>query len=236
MRKIFIAIIFLIPGLIFGQQTFTKDVIIQKTTPALYLKGSGALIDFNSGDVKLTLTSNLLTLSGGNLALGANSITGTGSLGATGAGKLTKVWAIDAEFTNLPTISGASLSALYTSGNIDIGNNSLLFTGATTGNIGATGARCVKGWFTDLTVTNRPVYGSSALIAASDTASMLSKYSHLASPTFTGVATAPTIVISGGDTTTAVLGKIVYKTSDTHFYGCRSTAGAGHTQWFRLDN
>jgi hypothetical protein len=46
---------------------------------------------------------------GGTLALGANNITSTGSLGATGAGKLTKVWAVDAETTNIPTVGGTGI-------------------------------------------------------------------------------------------------------------------------------
>ena len=41
----------------------------------------------------------------GDLALTTHNITLTGSLGATGAGKLTKIWSADAEFTNLPTIN-----------------------------------------------------------------------------------------------------------------------------------
>ena len=42
------------------------------------------------------------------LVLGANNITGTGSIGATGAGKFLKGWFIDFEFTNVPTINGGS--------------------------------------------------------------------------------------------------------------------------------
>jgi len=33
----------------------------------------------------------------------------TGSIGATGAGKLAKIWSTDAEFTNLPTVNGGTL-------------------------------------------------------------------------------------------------------------------------------
>jgi hypothetical protein len=44
----------------------------------------------------------------------------------------------------------------------------------------------------------------------------------------------PQVIFSPGDTTVpAVLGKIVYKSSDNHFYGCRNT-GAGK-KWYQLD-
>lgn len=42
------------------------------------------------------------------------------------------------------------------------------------------------------------------------------------------------VIIAVGDTTvTAVLGRIVYKTSDNHFYGCISVTGL---KWKQLDN
>jgi len=43
--------------------------------------------------------------------LGSNSLLMTGSLGATGAGKLLKGWMTDLEITNLPTINGGTLAA-----------------------------------------------------------------------------------------------------------------------------
>ena len=89
----------------------------------------------NSEDAVLTFGSNLATFSsgtsatyaftpsvalnggaslGGALAMGANNITSTGSLGATGAGKLTKLWAVDAETTNIPTVSGTAILSSLT--------------------------------------------------------------------------------------------------------------------------
>ena len=76
MKKLLSVIIFFLPLLLFGQtQTFTGNVIIKKTAPALLLQGSGALINFNSGDLILTQSTNKLTLSGGNLIV-PNTLTG----------------------------------------------------------------------------------------------------------------------------------------------------------------
>ena len=50
---------------------------------------------------------------GGTLAMGANNITGTGSLGATDAGKLTKGWFVDVESTNMPTVGGTSIASTF---------------------------------------------------------------------------------------------------------------------------
>ncbi|MDD5210684.1 MAG: hypothetical protein PHV36_14955 [Elusimicrobiales bacterium] len=72
---------------------------------------------------------------GGTLAMGANNITMTGSLGATGAGRLTKGWFTDLDVTNAITGSvtgnaGTVTNGVYTgSDNTLTGNNT--FTSAT---------------------------------------------------------------------------------------------------------
>lgn len=87
------------------------NIVVQKTAPQLYLQGTGAQTRFYN--TTLTESSGTLTLAGGNLNLGTNSLLGTGSIGATGAGKLTKVWAVDGEFTNPITINGTSIATTY---------------------------------------------------------------------------------------------------------------------------
>lgn len=73
---------------------------------------SGAVINFANGDVVLTHSTGVLTLTTGTLALGANNLTMTGSIGATAA-RVTKGWFVDAEFTNVPTIGGNALGTIY---------------------------------------------------------------------------------------------------------------------------
>lgn len=74
----------------------------------LYL-ASGAVINFNNGNVTLTHSAGVLTLGGtATLALGSNSMTMTGSLAATGA-RVTKGWFTDIESTNMPTVGGTAI-------------------------------------------------------------------------------------------------------------------------------
>ena len=82
-------------------------------------------------DPTITATASKIAI-GGTLDLGANNITTTGSLGATGAGKLTKGWFVDLESTNMPTVNGTAIDSTF----MPIGwisragtNNVLTYTG-----------------------------------------------------------------------------------------------------------
>jgi hypothetical protein len=114
MKRLITFIIAVMVGVsLLGQgQSTTRDITIVKTAPTLFLKGAGAVLDFNTGDITLTQSSNQLLLGGGNLSLGANSLLGTGSIGLTGS-RFTKIWLTDLESTNSPTVNGTPISSIY---------------------------------------------------------------------------------------------------------------------------
>lgn len=78
------------------------------------IKRSSAALAFRLADdsADAAITAAGATLSG-TLVLGANSITMTGSLAATGA-RVTKGWFTDLESTNMPTVGGTALNAAIT--------------------------------------------------------------------------------------------------------------------------
>lgn len=74
-------------------------------------------VSFNgSANITVASASGGFTVSGGALALGANDLTMTGSLGVTGS-RLTKGWFSALESTAAPTVGGA---AVYYSGGTDV--------------------------------------------------------------------------------------------------------------------
>jgi hypothetical protein len=80
----------------------------------------------------VTGTDPTITATASKFDFGASSLAMTGSLGATGAGKLTKGWFIDIESTNMPTVNGTAIDSTF----MPIGwisragtNNVLTYTG-----------------------------------------------------------------------------------------------------------
>lgn len=61
-----------------------------------------------TANITVATATGGFTVSGGNLALGTNSITMSGSIGVTGT-RVTKLWATDIESTNMPTVGGTAI-------------------------------------------------------------------------------------------------------------------------------
>jgi len=75
MKKLIILFtIICLPVVLMAQTTIKNNFVIERSSPSLHLKGSNGVINFNSGDITLTNTSNTLTIVGGVLALPANGL------------------------------------------------------------------------------------------------------------------------------------------------------------------
>jgi hypothetical protein len=105
-------------GTLLGQNT-TSTIngslyIIKSSGPAIYLQGTGGIIDILNGSahIRLTQSLNTLSLSGADLSLGGNNLSIMGSIGAPNA-RAAKLWATDAEFSDMPTVAGIPLSTSF---------------------------------------------------------------------------------------------------------------------------
>jgi hypothetical protein len=110
------------PALVFGDGVITTNSKLSPTTDDgaalgdtthnwsdLFL-ASGSVINWANSDVTLTHGANTVTLAGGDLALGANNLTMTGSIAATG-NRVTKGWFTSVESTNAPSVNGVAANA-----------------------------------------------------------------------------------------------------------------------------
>lgn len=75
MKKLIITLIVIcLPVVLMAQTTIKNNFVIERSSPSLHLKGSNGVINFNSGDITMTNTSNTLTIVGGVLALPVNGL------------------------------------------------------------------------------------------------------------------------------------------------------------------
>jgi hypothetical protein len=174
MKRLLLTILIIsLAGFALAQNTtkLKSNLTIEKAAPMLYLNGTSAGIDFYNGDVVLQQSANTLTLSGGDLALGANNITMTGALGATG-GRILKGWFTDLEVTN--TITGTAASV----------------TGFTrnSGTLSLSGGHGITLTTTGTTALTLPTSGTLA------TTTQLASYAPLANPALTGTTTIATAI------------------------------------------
>ena len=133
MKKLFFLFILLFAGIMVHAQStrvMESNLTLKKTTPTFYLQGSGAVLNFNN-DLSFIQSSNKLTLSGGNLDLGSNSLFMSGGQIGTLLGPVSSIFASGVYANNFYSNFGSSV-------------------------IGETGSRFLKGWFTDLEITNTP--------------------------------------------------------------------------------
>ena len=159
----------------------------------------------------------------GTLALGTSSLTLTGSIGATSA-RATKVWTTDIESTNMPTVSGTSLSSTFAAqgANSDITSLSGLTTALSVSQ-GGTGASTLTGLvlgngtaaFTSVTAPTGTIVGTTdtqTLTNKTLTAPVISSISN------TGTLTLPTstdTLVGRATTDTLTNKQVTLRTSST---------------------
>lgn len=97
-----------------GTNTGDQTTITGNAGTATALQNARTIggVSFNgTANITVATATGGFTVSGGNLALGANSLTLTGSIASTGS-RVTKGWFTDVESTNMVTIGGTSLTTV----------------------------------------------------------------------------------------------------------------------------
>jgi len=88
--------------------TTTVDLAVVKSPKLTTARTIGGVSFDGTANITVATATGGFTVSGGNLALGTNSITMSGSIGVTGT-RVTKLWATDLESTNMPTVGGTAI-------------------------------------------------------------------------------------------------------------------------------
>jgi hypothetical protein len=119
----------------------TGGDVVAATVNQTWGNGTGPVVwtySVTGTDPTLTITAGAFTLNT-SLALGANDLTMTGSLGATAA-RLTKIWAAAAEFTAYPTVNGAAVFDQDVSADGNPSFSTINVVGANSLNLGTAGS------------------------------------------------------------------------------------------------
>lgn len=183
---------------------------------------SGAVINFNNGNVTLTHSAGVLTLGGtSTLALGSNSLTLTGSISATGA-RVTKGWFTDVESTNMYTVGDISLSSTFAPLTAPTFATSITGSYLTASEILGTDA---SKNIVSLAVATYPSLTELSYVKGVTSAlqTQLGLKSPLASPTFTGTVTIPTPFTLGAVSVTTIGTQLNYFSSAGGTTGTTST-------------
>lgn len=205
-----------------------------------------------------TISGNVVALFGGNIGIGTtayNKFTIAGSSGNTAIAGTLGVTGNTTIGSNKVVITASSgntaiAGTLSTVGNVAIGTTGYnKFTVAgTTGNTAIAGTLAVTGATTQTgkltcadTVAAAVVTTSGQMLSTGDLKVNTNKFVVTASNgntaiagtlNSTGLATLSAGAVVTADTTTAVVGKMVFVAADSSFYGCRSTVAA--KKWYKL--
>lgn len=216
MKRLFLSLLLTLPVIgLFGQNAiYTRNIIIDKVTPTLFLKGNGGIINFNTGDVTLTQSANKLTIVGGTLDLSTlptvNNVAFKTSLSLTatdvGLGNVTNesktTMFTSPTFTGTPTVPGyvptsTTINSHALTGNItisatDVGlgnvtneSKATMFTSPT-----ITGTPTITGYVPTSTTVNGHALSGNVSVTATDVSlgnvTNESKATMFTSPAFTG--------------------------------------------------
>jgi len=165
-----------------GDNTVSTSGAATTAVTLLNARTIGGVSFDGSANITVATATGGFTISGGNLALGANSITMSGSIGVTGT-RVTKGWFTDLEVTN-NIVGGITGNAATVTTNANL-----------TGHITSTGNAAILGSFT-LAQLNTAV--SDADVARTDAANTFTGIQTFSTPIATGSVATMSATVGGG--------------------------------------